>query len=101
MNTKATNAKLLSKYAYDCIANEYTSQGTSNSLADLYQLAGLELKNEKELSRDEHLAIVMPHIPQHMHDKIEAVEAVREDLKSFSTLKNCGAAIFLVFISIL
>lgn len=89
---KITKAKLLSRYAFNCVANEYGSQGTSNSLADLYQLAGLEFKNEKELTRQEHLDRVMPHIPETMHEKINAVEKLRKDIKNFST--DCDEEFF-------
>ena len=94
MNTdkKITKNKLLSIYAFDCVANEYDSKGASNSLADLYSLAGMELKNEKQLTREEHLAKVMPHIPETMHEKINAVEQLRKDMSVFST--DCDEEFF-------
>ena len=89
---KITKAKLLSRYAFNCVANEYGSKGTSNSLADLYQLAGLEFKNEKELTRQEHLDCVLPNIPETMHEKINAVESLRKDIAVFST--DCDEEFF-------
>ena len=84
-NKRSLNKTLFYKYALDCIGNEYNSEMKSNSLADLYQLAGLELKDEESLTREEHIKLIMPKIPQYMHSKIMALETLRADLKDFST----------------
>ena len=84
-NKKSANRQLFYKYVTDCISHEYDTLGRSNSLADLYQLAGLKLKDEDELTRKEHLALVMPKIPKYMHQRIMAVETLKADLKEFSS----------------
>ncbi|MBQ8869988.1 MAG: hypothetical protein IJ019_01270 [Alphaproteobacteria bacterium] len=91
-NKKSENRQLFYKYVTDCISNEYNSQLKSNSLADLYKLAGFEIKNEDDLTREEHLALVMPKIPQYMHKRIMAMEVLRSDLKEFST--DCDETFF-------
>ena len=45
-NKRSLNKNLFYKYAADCLGNEYNLEMKSNSLADLYQLAGLKLKDE-------------------------------------------------------
>ena len=84
-NKKSENKKLFYKYATDCLCHELNADMKSNSLADLYKLAGLELKDEEALTREEHVKLIMPTIPQYMHKQIMAMETLRADLKVFST----------------
>ena len=72
------------KYAYDCLCNEY-GNGKSNSLADLYQMAGIELKNEENLSREDHLKIVLPNLPKQLQSKVMVMENLKSCLQEFST----------------
>lgn len=89
---KSENNKLLNKYAYDCLANEYDAKGKSNSLADLYELAGETLKENDAKTREEHIRFLLPKIPQYMHEKILAVETLRTDLNEFSS--DCDESFF-------
>lgn len=73
------------KYAYDCLCNEYNGSEQSNSLADLYQMAGLELEHEKKLSREEHLKVVLPKLDKSLQQKVKVIENLRECLQKFST----------------
>ena len=91
-NKKSENKTLLYKYVNDCLNNEYDIRLCSNSLADLYKIASMELKNEHDLSREEHLSLVLPRIPSYMHDKIQAMEVLKADLKEFS--KDCDEDFF-------
>lgn len=92
INKKSINAKLFYKYAYDCLANEYNLNHQSNSIADLYQLAGIEPKHKDDLTREEHLKLLLPLIPQNIHKKIKAMEILRADLSEFST--DCNEEFF-------
>ena len=92
MVSEAAKEKLLYKYVYDSLANEYNMEGQSNSLADLYNLAEVPFKPDNTADREDQVASLLSKIPSHMHGKILAVENLRADLREFST--DCDEEFF-------
>ena len=90
--SKTQLQEIFYNYAYHCIGSDYDSQMTSKSLANLYKLAGMEFENPKGLTRQEHLELVLPNVPQHMRKDIEAIELLKADLQEFST--DCDESFF-------
>lgn len=83
--SKQQAQKIFYDYAYHCVGGDYDAQLSSKSLADLYKLAGMELKNPHQHSRKEHIDMLLEHVPQHLRKHIETIELLKEDLQEFST----------------